>query len=100
MTLSLNKIQLLIDYFRAKPVTTVYLFGSYARGDAGKKSDVDLILESDFDAERHVSVRSCKRDLNALLSIRTDIYLHHQLPKRIWQSLSKETILIYKKWPI
>ncbi len=35
------------DYFKDKPVKSVYLFGSYARGDAKEDSDVDLgvILE-------------------------------------------------------
>lgn len=30
------------DYFKDKPVKSVYLIGSYARGDAGEASDVDL----------------------------------------------------------
>jgi predicted nucleotidyltransferase len=30
------------DYFKDKPVKEVYLFGSYARGDAKENSDVDL----------------------------------------------------------
>jgi predicted nucleotidyltransferase len=30
------------DYFKDKPVKSVYLFGSYARGDAKEDSDVDL----------------------------------------------------------
>ncbi len=36
------------DYFIDKPVKSVYLFGSYARGDANEKSDVDLILDLDY----------------------------------------------------
>jgi uncharacterized protein len=30
------------DYFKDKPVKRVYLFGSYARGEAKENSDVDL----------------------------------------------------------
>jgi predicted nucleotidyltransferase len=30
------------DYFKDKPVKSVYLFGSYARGEAKENSDVDL----------------------------------------------------------
>lgn len=30
------------DYFKDKPVKEVYLFGSYARGEAKEDSDVDL----------------------------------------------------------
>jgi len=35
------------DYFKDKPVKSVYLFGSYARGEAREDSDIDLgiILE-------------------------------------------------------
>ena len=36
------------DYFKDKPVKSVYLFGSYARGEANEKSDVDLILDLDY----------------------------------------------------
>ena len=30
------------DYFKDKPVKEVYLFGSYARGEAREDSDIDL----------------------------------------------------------
>ncbi len=30
------------DYFKDKPVKSVYLFGSYARGEAKEESDIDL----------------------------------------------------------
>jgi uncharacterized protein len=36
------------DYFKDKPVKRVYLFGSYARGDAKENSDVDLLLDLDY----------------------------------------------------
>jgi predicted nucleotidyltransferase len=32
------------DYFKDKPVKKVYLFGSYARGEAEEESDVDLLF--------------------------------------------------------
>jgi len=32
------------DYFRDKPVKSVYLFGSYARGDAADNSDIDILF--------------------------------------------------------
>lgn len=39
-------------YFKDKPVNEVYLFGSYARGDAREDSDVDLIVEIDDTLKR------------------------------------------------
>lgn len=35
------------DFKKKTGVQTAYLFGSYARGQAGKDSDVDLLLLSD-----------------------------------------------------
>lgn len=34
-------------YFKDKPVQKVYLFGSYARGEADEQSDVDLLVDLD-----------------------------------------------------
>ena len=42
--------QTVSEYFKDKPVKKVYLFGSYARGEANEESDVDLLLEIDADA--------------------------------------------------
>jgi hypothetical protein len=42
MKLSPEQIQIIIDYFADKPVEHIYLFGSYARGDANANSDIDL----------------------------------------------------------
>ena len=43
----------LVAFDREMPLKTVYLFGSYARGDAGPESDVDLCIVSDG-AERQL----------------------------------------------
>ncbi len=42
MHLSQQQIQIIKDYFADKPVEHIYLFGSYARGDANVNSDIDL----------------------------------------------------------
>ena len=33
------------DYFKDKPVKKIYIFGSYARGEAREDSDIDLGIE-------------------------------------------------------
>ena len=40
--------QTVTDYFKDKPVKKVYLFGSYARGEADESSDVDLLVDLDY----------------------------------------------------
>lgn len=49
MVLSVGHItQVVNDFFDAKPVKTVWLFGSYARGDADENSDVDVLVDIDY----------------------------------------------------
>ncbi|HXS37702.1 MAG TPA: nucleotidyltransferase domain-containing protein [Flavipsychrobacter sp.] len=47
--------QTVTDYFKDKPVKRIYLFGSYARGEANEKSDVDLLVEYD-DSKKRLSL--------------------------------------------
>jgi uncharacterized protein len=97
MYLSSEQIQLLIDYFKTKPVTAVFLFGSYARGDADRESDIDLLLEIDFDAKRQFSASECIRELKTVLPVRVDLFLSHRILKYIKESVWQERLLIYKK---
>ena len=47
MSLSNNKKLVLQQFFAGKPVKKAWLFGSYARNDEGKESDIDILLELD-----------------------------------------------------
>jgi uncharacterized protein len=50
MMLTVQQIQQTVSaYFKDKPVKKVYLFGSYARGEAKEDSDVDLLVELDYE---------------------------------------------------
>ncbi|UYZ57681.1 nucleotidyltransferase family protein [Hymenobacter latericus] len=49
MHLTEQEIQKIREFFRTQPVRKAYLFGSYARGEADEKSDVDLLVEIDYD---------------------------------------------------
>jgi predicted nucleotidyltransferase len=44
MYLSNDQIDIIKNYFSDKPVNKLYLFGSYARGDADQNSDIDLVF--------------------------------------------------------
>jgi len=98
MKLSLKKIQILIDYFKPLPIKAVYVFGSWAREDADKKSDIDIILDPDFDAiSTPINIPQYRRDLKKLLFLNIDIFQLHKLLKYWKPSVLEESILIYKK---
>lgn len=52
MKLSSKDINKIKVFFADKPVKKVFLFGSYARGEADKNSDVDLLI--DWDYSKHI----------------------------------------------
>ncbi len=69
--LTFEKIQQTVAaYFRDKPVKKVWLFGSYARGEATEESDVDLLLRYN-DTPKRVSlldILKMSEELKALLA--------------------------------
>ena len=54
MYLKKKDIQLIKDYFTNKPVLKAYLFGSYSRREAGKDSDIDILVDLDY--SRHIGL--------------------------------------------
>lgn len=48
MNLDNEKIETNNDYFRTRPVLKAYLFGSYVRGEADNKSDIDILVDLDY----------------------------------------------------
>ena len=48
MTLDSTKIESIKDYFKTRPVLKAYLFGSYVRGVADNKSDIDILVDLDY----------------------------------------------------
>lgn len=48
MYLTERELVIIRDYFRTKPVRKAWLFGSYARGQADTESDVDLLVNVDY----------------------------------------------------
>ena len=54
MTLTQIELTKIQTFFADKPVKKIYLFGSYARGEATESSDVDLLI--DWDYSKHIGL--------------------------------------------
>lgn len=65
--------QTVAAYFKDKPVKRVYLFGSYARGEANEESDVDLLVDLDYEKGRGWQFFGWDEKLKSLMKRKVDV---------------------------
>jgi len=75
-------------------VDKVFLFGSYARGEATEQSDIDLRVDLG-DMLRGLDVADFYADMEDALGRRVDIMTTRQLPKKFLQSIRSEEVQVY-----
>jgi predicted nucleotidyltransferase len=97
MNLSSDDRSLLRQYFTNRPVNKAYLFGSYARNEAIKESDVDLLVELDY--SKHIGLGFIQMifDLEMLLHRKVDLVAEDGLSKYVKPYVDKDKILIYER---
>ena len=72
----------------------IYLFGSYARGDANKDSDIDLRI--DKGAIRGLHMGGLAADLEDALGIPVDLVPTGSLDSKFLNSISDDEVLLYE----
>src|ERR1700756_4390567 len=87
-TEALKKLRPFADALKARGATSLYLFGSTARNEAGSKSDLDLFLDYDPKSKFNaLDLVAAKRLLQRGLGIKVDLTtrngLHPLLRKKI-----------------
>ncbi|MBA3827792.1 MAG: nucleotidyltransferase domain-containing protein [Taibaiella sp.] len=85
------------DYFKDKPVKNVYLFGSFARGEAKENSDVDLLVEYD-DSKKLVSMFDTLRfqiGLEEKFKRKVELVEEEITSQRFKNNISKDKIQIF-----
>ena len=97
MNLTATEIQSIRQYFAKQPVLRAYIFGSYARGDADEKSDVDLLLQLDYSKKIGLKYVRMQLDLEKLLHKRVEFSSEDFLKPRIKKHIEKEKQLVYEK---
>ena len=97
MKLSDTQVNLLISYFVDRPVKRAYVFGSYARGDADEKSDIDLLVELDYSKHIGLGFFAMQYELEELVKSKVDLVSTDGMSKHIAPYIEKEKVLIYEK---
>ena len=97
MKLSARQLRVIRDYFSNKPVLRAYIFGSYVRGDADAKSDIDFLLQWDYSRKISLQYVSMQLELEKLLRKRVDFSSEDFLKPRIKAFIEQEKQLVYEK---
>lgn len=97
MYLNDQQIQTIRHYFQDKPVLKAYLFGSFVRGEAEEKSDVDILVELDYTQPVGLEFVGMKLDLEDLLGREVDLVSSRGLSEFIGPIIHQEKTLIYAR---
>lgn len=98
MILAMETIQKTIrEYFAEKPVNKVWLFGSYARGEADEESDVDVLVDLDYNKNIGIDFFGWHQDLADSIHKKVDVVSVGGVSKRLWPYIEKDMTLIYER---
>jgi len=97
MRLNDEKIKTINEYFRSRPVLRAYLFGSYVRGEADQKSDIDILVDLDYSQKIGLQFIQMKLDLEKILNSKVDLVSSNGLSKYIKPLVDGEKQLIYAR---
>ena len=96
MELTALEIDQIKTFFADKPVSKIYLFGSYARGEADENSDVDLLI--DWDYSKHIGLNYIfwKEEIKQILHKNVDFISVNYIAPSIKEYINKDKTLIYE----
>jgi predicted nucleotidyltransferase len=93
---TLSTLRAHADDFRKQGVRHLYLFGSIARGDGHAKSDVDIAVDIDPDADFSlldlIGVQQMTEDL---LGWRTDVVERRSLKRFVRPEVEREAVTVF-----
>ena len=96
MELTSSQINQIKTFFTNKPVKKVYLFGSYARGDANENSDVDLLIDWDYSQHIGLNYAGWWEEIKVLLNKDVDFVSVKYISPLIEKYINNDKILIYE----
>lgn len=97
MTINNSQLDLIKEFFKTQPVLKAYLFGSYVRGQADEKSDIDILVDLDYTQRIGLGFIQMQIDLETILKTKVDLVSSNGLSKYIQPIIEKEKQLIYAR---
>ena len=88
----------LSKYFASQPIEKAWIFGSYARSEENRKSDIDILVNFSPDSKitlfKYIHIVN---DLQALTGKKIDLVEDGQLKQFAESSAENDKILIYER---
>lgn len=85
-------------YFSTKPIKKAYVFGSYARNENNTDSDIDFLVDLDYEAGADYFVfMEMQEQLSEILQTKVDLVSSNGLSRFIAPIIEKEKKLIYER---
>lgn len=97
MNLETTQLDVIKSYFNDKPVLRAYLFGSYARNEANKDSDIDILVDLDYSIHIGLEFVNMKLDLQDRLHKIVDLVSSNSLSQKILPFVNRDKTLIYER---
>jgi len=89
-------ISKIADFFKYQPVRLAYIYGSYARGENKKDSDLDILVELEKGTDLFKFIK-IKLQLEELIQKTVDLISSNGLSPRLKPYIDNEKVLIYEK---
>ena len=97
MHLTTKQLSSIRKYFADQPVLKAFLFGSYVRNEATADSDVDILVELDYDKIFGLEFVEMQLELQRILNKNVDLVSARGVSKYIKPIVDREKKLIYAR---
>lgn len=95
--MDINQIKSIVtSYFSKEPVSKVYLFGSYARGQANAASDIDILIYPDKTLSLF-TIGGYKSDLEKITGKGFDIIPETSLDPLVKPYIQNDLMIVYER---
>ena len=87
------------EYFKTQPVVKAWLFGSFARGEEGPDSDVDILFVPDYSGKPFTlfTMGGMYMELRELLGREVDLVVEGSLRPYAAKTAERDKKLIYER---